>query len=216
MKDLSKVFRDPTDRGEERLVDTPSPSILSAQLETFLRKWEKVEYSGWRVLSPSAVKEAQNLKKHMLKGCLSGIKPGRGTNRNEALHKQLNKIVGSSRYGLELAFALFSTIFFQHNEKISAKKEKRRERVIIEYDELKHHPNNGEYFGLQWLSDSSTTVSSYNQEPLTLYRSSYSDFVQRITNGDKVHTVVNDVESLNEQDECLSSDEEENIIPLAA
>ena len=46
MKDLSKVFRDPTDRGEERLVDTPSPSILSTQLETFLRKWEKVEYRG--------------------------------------------------------------------------------------------------------------------------------------------------------------------------
>lgn len=112
MKDLSVVFRDPTDKGESRLMETPSPATLAAQLEIFLRKWEKAEYSGWAVLSPSAMKEAQNLKKHMLNGCLSGIKPGRGTNRNEALHKELNKIVSSSRYGLELAYALFTSIFF--------------------------------------------------------------------------------------------------------
>ena len=59
MKDLSVVFRDPADRGESRLMDTPSPPILVAQLEIFLRKWEKVEYNGWRVLSPTAIKEAQ-------------------------------------------------------------------------------------------------------------------------------------------------------------
>ena len=89
------------------------------------------------MLSSAAVKEANNLRKHMLNGCLSGIKPGRGTNRNEALHKELNKIVSSSRYGLELAYALFSNIFFRHNEKIAAKLEKRRERVLTEYYDLK-------------------------------------------------------------------------------
>lgn len=57
---------------------------------------------------------------------LSGIKPRRGTNRNEALHKELNKIVSSSRYGLELAFALFCNIFFQH-ERIAARLEKRKD-----------------------------------------------------------------------------------------
>ena len=96
MGDLSMVFRDPQDRGETRLMDTPAPDVLVRQLDIFLQKWDKVEYKGWRVLSPSAVKEAQNLKQHMLKGCLTGIKPGRGTNRNEALHKKLNRIVTSS------------------------------------------------------------------------------------------------------------------------
>ena len=98
MKDLSMVFRDPLDRGEVRLMTTPTPSILVGQLDYFLQKWGKVEYKGWKILSPSAVTEAQNLKQHMLKGCLTGIKPGRGTNRNKALHKKLNKIVASARY----------------------------------------------------------------------------------------------------------------------
>ena len=80
MKDLSVVFRNPLDKGETRMMDTPSPSILAEQLESFLRKWENAEYSEWKVLSPLAIKEAHNLKKHMLSGCLSGIKPGRGTN----------------------------------------------------------------------------------------------------------------------------------------
>lgn len=35
MKDLSMVFRDPSDRGETRLMDTPVPSILVSQLEAF-------------------------------------------------------------------------------------------------------------------------------------------------------------------------------------
>ena len=218
MKDLSVVFRDPADRGESRLMDTPSPPILVAQLEIFLRKWEKVEYNGWRVLSPTAIKEAQNQKKHMLNGCLSGIKPGRGTNRNEALHKELNKIISSSRYGLELAFALFTSIFFQHNERISAKMEKRREKVISEYYELNDRPSTGEYFGLQWVRDNPTTASFQtsddNNKPLTLQRSSYSDFVQRITMGDKIHAVINDIELSDEQSDLPFRDEEEEI-PLA-
>ena len=69
------------------------------------------------MLSSAGIKEADNLRKHMERGCLSGIKPGRGTNRNEALHKQLNRIVSNSRYGIELAYALLSTIFFKYNEK---------------------------------------------------------------------------------------------------
>ena len=135
MKDLSVVFRDPLDRGESRMMDTPSPSILVDQLENFLKKWEKAEYSGWRVLSSAAIKEAKKTGKAHAKW-LFGIKPGRGTNRNEALHKELNKIVSSSRYGIELAFALFSSIFFRHNERIPAKLQKRRERVIMEYYHL--------------------------------------------------------------------------------
>ena len=74
----------------------------------------------------------------MERGCLSGIKPGRGTNRNEALHEQLHRIriVSSSRYGIELAYALLSTIFFKHNEKIQASLEHRRERAVEEYESI--------------------------------------------------------------------------------
>lgn len=219
MKDLSVVFRDPLDRGECRMMETPSPSILVEQLESFCGKWEKAEYSGWRVLSPSAVKEVKNLKKHMLNGCLSGIKPGRGTNRNEALHKELNKIVSSSRYGLELAYALFSNIFFRHNERIAAKFEKRRERVVMEYYDLKDKPSTGEYFGIQWVANSDTTISNQNSDDnnklLTLHRSSYSDFLQRINNeDDKMHAVI-ELDPNSEPSDLPSVDEEENNISLA-
>ena len=84
----------------------------------------------------SALKEIDNLRIHIQKGCFSGIKPGRGTNRNEELHKDLNKIFSSSRYGVELAFAMFTTCFYRHNEKISARGNKRPEYQVNEY---KHH-----------------------------------------------------------------------------
>ena len=64
MKDLSMVFRDPLDRGEIRHMNTPAPSILVDQLETFLKKWDNVTYKGWKILSPSAIHEAQNLNQH--------------------------------------------------------------------------------------------------------------------------------------------------------
>ena len=35
MKDLSVVFRHPSDRGESRIMDTSSPSILAEQLKDF-------------------------------------------------------------------------------------------------------------------------------------------------------------------------------------
>lgn len=217
MKDLSVVFRDPSDRGDSRLLETPSPATLASQLEQFLQKWEKAEYSGWKVLSPAAMKEAQNLKKHMLNGCLSGIKPGRGTNRNEALHKELNKIVSSSRYGLELAYALFTNIFFKHNERLAAKFEHRREKAILEYhDHFKDKPATGEYFGLQWVptTASSRTIDDSSKH-LTLYRSSYSDFLQRINNGGRIDAVINEFDPSNEQCDVPFHDEEQSDIPLA-
>ena len=153
----------------------------------------------------------------MLKGCLSGIKPGRGTNRNEALHKKLNKIVTSSRYGVELAYALFSTIFFTHNEKIAAKIENRREKVILEYDDGISHLTSKEYFGIQCTSDITSIPESKASEVdhLTLQRSSYSDFVHRITDGVKEHAMTG--QSQIYQDTFSSqSDDEEFIIPLHA
>ena len=217
VKYLSMVFRDPQDRGDSRLMETPDPNVLVAQLDVFLQKWETVQYKSWSVLSPSAIKEAHNVKQHILKGFLSGIKPGRGTNRNEALHKKLNKIVTSSRYGVELAYALFSTIFFMHNEKIAAKIENRREKVILEYDDGISHLTSKEYFGIQCTSDITSIPESKASEVyhLTLQRSSYSDFVHRITDGVKEHAMTG--QSQIYQDTFSSqSDDEEFIIPLHA
>ena len=87
MNEFSMVFRDATDKGIEGTKATPEPTTLVSQLDIFVTKWKNVEYNGWSVLSSVAIKETDNLRKHMERGCLSGIRPGRGTNRNEALHK---------------------------------------------------------------------------------------------------------------------------------
>ena len=84
----------------------------------------------------------------------------------------------SSQYGVKLALLFFSTIFFLHNERIVAKNEKRRVRVILEYDDLNNHPKSKEYFGIQWLLDiPSTVIDGAYSHQLTLQRSCYSENV---------------------------------------
>ena len=55
----------------------------------------------------------------MQKGCLSGIPSGFGTNRNENLHRMLNKRLTGNRLGVQLAVALLSTFFHSWNLKRS-------------------------------------------------------------------------------------------------
>ena len=89
-----------------------------------------MSYNGQLILPPAAQFEMRSLLRHIDKGCISGIEPGRGTTRNERLHRELNNVLHSSRYGVELAYGLLSTTFYFHNENLSAKSEKRAPRPI--------------------------------------------------------------------------------------
>ena len=91
------VFRDPSDKGDKRTLPTPTPDILEKPLDQFLHRWRESEYNENKLLSAAAIKEVENIRLHIKKGCLSGIKPGRGTNRNENLHKDLNRIMWNSK-----------------------------------------------------------------------------------------------------------------------
>ena len=53
--------------------------------------------------------------KHVKLGCLSGIPPGTGTNRNENIHKRLRKWLKKDRIGVALAVALLATVFYKLN-----------------------------------------------------------------------------------------------------
>ena len=108
-----------------------------------------------RILPPIAIKEIQCLLVHIRRGCLSGTLPGRGTNRNERLHKDINTHMRSSRYGVELAYALITGSFFIHNENIRAKKENRCVLPITAYA-----PASIEKFGLLSNSVLSITIKS--------------------------------------------------------
>ena len=193
MRDWQMVFRDPSDLGEKRCSPTPTPLILESNLDKFIQRWKDAEYDGQKVLNAAALKEVENLRVHMKKGCLSGIQPGRGTNRNENLHKDLNNIMSSSKYGVELAYALLTVIFFNHNERMAAKSERRDENPVEYYLHQQVSPATHEYFGLRFndkdgpATTTTTRTCAATFTKLKLPSSTYSQLYQRV-----IHTPLPD------------------------
>lgn len=144
-KALSLVFRDHTDQGQIRQKATPSPTVMLENMRAFEEQWKGQTTDG---KSAATSEEISRLCKHIEKGCLSGIKPGRGTNKNEALHKSLNAYFKASRYGVELAYMLLTTSFYQHNEKVDARNGKRKCKLVTEHTWLQDNPVPDEYYGI--------------------------------------------------------------------
>ena len=65
--------------------------------------------------------EIGNLKKHVEKGCVSGIPPGRGTENNERLHRYLNRsfLRGTTCLSVEVAKAVLTVLFYVYNSHIT-------------------------------------------------------------------------------------------------
>ena len=120
VQDLKLAFRDPSDSGAKRQKPTLDKTILRQSLNAFVSKWKDIEFNGAKVLPPVALREVNCILKHVDRGCLSHIPPGRGTNRNERLHRELKRIIHNSRLGVELGYALLTCTFYEHNEKIRA------------------------------------------------------------------------------------------------
>ena len=133
------------------------------------------------MLNEAALHEISNIRKHMKKGCLSGIKPGRGTNRNESLHKDLNNIMSSSRYGVELAYALFTVCFYKHNERMASVVEKRAAFPIEFYHDVSNGPVPSEHFGLSFESRDSVPGSSTSSLVKLDINSTYAQLCEHIT-----------------------------------
>lgn len=116
------IIRDYADKGKVRTMPTPSAEVILNNIQTFMNQWRTVEHNSVPLLPASAICEIEKLKEHVLKGCLSEIPPSRGTHRNVALHKTLNKSLKRSRIGLELALAFLGIFFYKWNEKKLSKK----------------------------------------------------------------------------------------------
>jgi hypothetical protein len=203
MADWKLVFRDPSDRGESRKVVTPSPVVLEGNLDNFNHEWKKAEYNKQPILNDSVLKEMENIRVHMRKGCLSGIRPGCGTNRNEELHRNLNSVMSASRYGVELAYGLFTTFFFKHNEKKASKWDHRVANPIEFYKILlAGGPLTSEKFGLHFKEQNSG--SPLKAEGLAISSCTFQAAFERI-NGtsaehirDKLQVIINEDDNLYE------------------
>ena len=181
MNHLRMVFRDPVDQGPERKMDTPDPHVLAQQMNEFQGKWKDMYYDGTPILNAAVMKEIENLNVHINKGCLSNIRPGRGTNRNEALHRNINAIIRSSRYGIELAYALLSTCFYNHNENQIAVKEHRVARPVEAYEEMLKNLPLKETFGFTLTSHGSDVDRMDpvdKSTPLDINKCTYKDFFE--------------------------------------
>ena len=170
---LRMAFRDPADHGDIRTKSTPSPEVICQQLLRFQSQWEGVKYNERHILPPAAIKEIKCLLVHVDRGCISGIATGRGTNRNERLHRDINTHMTSARYGVELSYALLAKILFSHNERIDSRKEKRTPRPISAYGY--YEKQTSQQFGLSTQAETaagdvqpSTCPSKIEMRRLTL------------------------------------------------
>ena len=90
------VFRDPKDLGEQRTLETPEPEVLIDNFKKFQQELKDVtDRNGHLVLNTNVTREMKSIKVYILKGCLSGIPPWCGTNRNERLNKHLNDFLSA-------------------------------------------------------------------------------------------------------------------------
>ena len=116
--DFGLIFCKSNDIGNKRTKSTPQPKVILNNVEKFITKWKNAKNSdSSSVLSKKVMSEINNLKRHITKGCLSGIDVGCGTNRDERLHREMNKILSSNRLGVELAHAKLNKLFMKENKK---------------------------------------------------------------------------------------------------
>lgn len=151
-------------------------------MEAFQQQWKDQAIDGKNVLSSATSQEISRLCKHIEKGCLSGIQPGRGTNKNEALHKSLNAHFKASRYGVELAYMLLTTSFYQHNENVDAHNSGRKSKLIMEHaDWLLANPIPNESYGIMLSANDNLQSSTSTLTPLSLDKASYHELFSRLT-----------------------------------
>lgn len=115
-KEFSLIFRRNGDLGEERTMSTPDPDEIEANLERLLFVWRQK-------LTVDTIHQIENLRKHIQKGCLSDIPVACGTEKNERLHRHLNRslLCGVSKIGPELAIAIMTCALYAWNCKRKGK-----------------------------------------------------------------------------------------------
>lgn len=130
--DFGMIFRDPQDMGDTRKMSTPANDVLLSNLDNFLKKWSDRKSNGVEILNKERLDAINNIRNHVIKGCLSHIPARCSTSINERLHKDMKKLLANNRMGTELAYAKFTRFFFRHNQlrgdcntihSLSAKKE---------------------------------------------------------------------------------------------
>ena len=126
----------PGDIGKERKKSTPSRSVMLTNLDRFVKNWENLEVAGEKVLSKNVHDQLDKLRAHIEKGCLEGIPPKAGTNRQESMHKSLRKGVEKRRIGVKAAVASIGTCLYRWNERRMSEKVGSYQDLSVDQEEV--------------------------------------------------------------------------------
>ncbi|XP_027043108.1 uncharacterized protein LOC113671092 [Pocillopora damicornis] len=178
-------------RGVNFMKEKPCKVKILQNLNIFLKRLDYVVVSP---LTKETLEEIKRLKKHILNNCLSGIPPGFGTERNEQLHKLLNRslLSGATRINVELVVAILAVLFYHHNSRTLLTKHKCNPRVgcALPIEEAL------EYHTLQEDGLISDVNSSNYQQDTTVVAGEIEDvhteFVSRRNFGLEIEEVVAD------------------------
>ncbi len=97
-----------------RSFPTAAPAEIERNLKAVVNSWDQIDsvICGTSLLNANFRNAADNLLRHIRKGCLSEIPAGLSTGMNENLHRNLNKIFKGMKMGPELTINLLTLFFF--------------------------------------------------------------------------------------------------------
>lgn len=192
-KEFGLIFREDNDLGETRLRKTPSAEKIMENLNRFINRWNTLANSP---LLEDTMSEIEKLKKHIMNGCLSGLPPGFGTEKNERLHRLLNRsmLTGATRISVELAVAILTLLFHYHTTRTSLSTHKCNSKVGCAVPIEVHMTGTSTERSMEYLFpfSSSTKVSTEQattaNEPASSKEVSPSNTIFVAENIEDVHT----------------------------
>lgn len=121
-KEFCLIFRHDGEVDKERQQVTPTPEIIIGNLEQFLNPWQGK-------LNSRTTKAIDDLRKHINTGCLSGILPGKETER---LHRHLCRslLVSANSISPKLAIVCLTVAIYACNCRRKQQKHSKNQRVL--------------------------------------------------------------------------------------
>ncbi|KXJ12651.1 uncharacterized protein LOC110241820 [Exaiptasia diaphana] len=136
---LLQIFSSSTSE-DQRSEETVSPLEIEANLDILLTNWRSQ-------LSEGTMDALDTLRQHIRQGCLSGIPPGEGTEKIDALHRYIHKsfLARVTVITPQMAFAIFTCLVYAWNCKKQCKDLFKGKKVIpvmpIEAYDIKTKPS---------------------------------------------------------------------------
>ena len=169
VKSFIQIFRQNDDQGDTRIKSTPGKDVIGKNLESFLQRWVNVPSSP---ITSSTLTEIESLRNHTSKGCLSDLPPGYGTEKNEYLHRLLNRslITGATTISVEIAIALLTVFFYYHNQKITSSTHSCNKRITppVPIEAGKHPGEKNNFIGARETKDCSHLKVTENRDKFPL------------------------------------------------